>query len=90
MLASAWKIVSDSLNDLAIDGVTDKNIKNKLKSNSDIRERYLVIYDMVGDLVLMSQSRFAVLATTTRMFRCFLHSMPADSQVSPLFEIFQT
>lgn len=68
MLASAWKLVSDSLNELAIDGLTDKNIKSKLKTDPDMRARYLVIYDMVNDLVTMSQNRFSVLATTTRMF----------------------
>ncbi|KAF8904426.1 hypothetical protein CPB84DRAFT_1727744 [Gymnopilus junonius] len=65
MLASAWRLVSDSLNELAIDGLTDKNVKAKLKNDPDIRARYLVVYDMVNDLITMSQNRFSVLATTT-------------------------
>ncbi|KDR75158.1 hypothetical protein GALMADRAFT_249095 [Galerina marginata CBS 339.88] len=65
MLASAWKLVSNSLDALAIDGLTDKTVKSKLKNNSDMRDRYLVLYDMVNDLVSMSQDRFSVLATTT-------------------------
>jgi hypothetical protein len=69
MLASAWKIVSDSLDALAIDGVSDSNIKMKLKSDPHIRERYLVLYDMVNVLVKMSQDRFSVLATTTRAYK---------------------
>ena len=65
-LASAWKLVSDSLNDLVIDGLTDRNVKLKLKNDPDMRARYLVVYDMVNDLVTMAQNRFSVLATTTR------------------------
>lgn len=71
MLASAWKIVSDYLNALAVDGVSDRNIKIKLKNNPDIRERYLFLCDMVNVLVKMSQDRFSVLATTTRAFHSF-------------------
>lgn len=66
MLASAWKLVSESLNTLANQGVTDSNIKAKLKTDRSIRDHYLVIFDMVNVLVNMSQARFSVLATTTR------------------------
>ena len=68
MLASAWNIVSDTLNGFAIDSLTDKNIKAKLKDDKDMRERYLVLYDMVNILVNMCQVRFSVLATTARAF----------------------
>jgi hypothetical protein len=68
MLASAWNIVSDTLNGFAIDGLTDKNIKSKLRDDTDIRQRYLVLYDMVNNLVNMSQVKFSVLATTARTF----------------------
>ncbi|KIM45307.1 hypothetical protein M413DRAFT_441989 [Hebeloma cylindrosporum] len=84
MLASAWKIVSDSLNALAVDGVSDRNIKMKLKSNPDIRERYLVLYDTVNVLVKMSQDRVSVLATTTphfaRYFKISEFSDPGKSE----------
>lgn len=94
MLASAWKIVSDSLNALAVDGVLDRNVKMKLKNNPDIRERYLVLYDMVNVLVKMSQDRFSVLATTTRAFHSslffFLSSKcPLLPNYSTLREILQ-
>jgi len=91
MLASAWKIVSDSLNALAVDGVSDRNVKMKLKNNPDIRERYLVLYDMVNVLVKMSQDRFSVLATTTRAFHPSLLSSvcPLLPNYSTLCEIFQ-
>jgi hypothetical protein len=68
MLASAWKIVSDTLNEFAVEGLTDKNAKLQLKSNPDMRERYLILCDMVDVLVKMNQDRFAVLATTAREF----------------------
>ena len=75
MLASAWNIVSDTLNGFAIDGLTDKNIKSKLRDDTDIRQRYLVLYDMVSNLVNMSQVKFSVLATTARTFTVF-HKHP--------------
>ena len=68
MLASAWNIVSDTLNGFAIDGLTDKNIKTKLKDDHDLRKDYLVLYDMVNNLVNMCQVKFSVLATTARAF----------------------
>ena len=68
MLASAWNIVSVTLNGFAIDGLTDSNIKVKLKDDKDFRQRYLVLYDMVNILVNMCQDKFSVLATATRAF----------------------
>lgn len=68
MLASAWNIVSDTLNGFAIDGLTDSNIKKKLRDDTDIRRRYLVLYDMVNILVNMCQDKFSVLATAARAF----------------------
>lgn len=76
MLASAWKLVSESLNTLANEGVTDSNIKAKLKTDRSIRDHYLVIYDMVNVLVNMSQSRFSVLATTTRKLIWIIPNFP--------------
>lgn len=68
MLASAWNIVSVTLNGFAIDGLTDRNIKMKLRDDQDIRQRYLVLYDMVNILVNMCQDKFSVLATAARAF----------------------
>ena len=67
MLASAWKIVSETLNGFAVNGVRDENIKSKLKSDSTLRERYLLLGDMVKTLVELGQKRFSVLATTARI-----------------------
>lgn len=67
MLASAWKLVSQTLAQLAFDGVTDGSLKSQLKNNTSIRTRYMALYDFVNELVQMSQSKFSVLATTTRM-----------------------
>ena len=68
MLASAWSIVSDSLNGFAINGLNDSNIKSKLRDDTDIRRQYLVLYDMVNILVDMCQDKFSVLATAARAF----------------------
>jgi hypothetical protein len=68
MLASAWNIVSVTLNGFAIDGLADRNIKMKLRDDKDFRQRYLVQYDMVNILVNMCQDKFSVLATAARAF----------------------
>ncbi|KAI0793177.1 hypothetical protein C8Q75DRAFT_547778 [Abortiporus biennis] len=64
MLASAWKIIGETLQDLYDEGLDDDSIKEALKANVNIRARYLVLYDTVNVLVEASQAKFAVLATT--------------------------
>lgn len=59
-------MVQDTLNGLTIDGLSDRNIKVQLKNDKDMRDRFLVLYDMVNVLVEMSHAKFSVLATTTR------------------------
>jgi hypothetical protein len=66
LLASAWKIVSDTLHELAQEGLTDEKIKMQLRNNESLRARYLVLYDMATVLVNLSQAKFSLLATTTR------------------------
>lgn len=66
MLASAWKIVSDTLHDLEDEGLTDLNVNTQLKNNAALRSKYLFLYHFVTALVKMTQERFSVLATTTR------------------------
>lgn len=68
MLASGWRIVSETLNNLTMNGVRDENIKRKLEKNPILRDQYLVLCDMVNTLVELSQNRFSVLATTARRF----------------------
>jgi hypothetical protein len=72
MLASAWKIVSETLNNFTVNGVRDENIKSKLKSDPILREQYLLLCDMVNMLVEVSQNKFSVLATTARTSVSFL------------------
>ena len=71
MLASAWKLVSETLYDLAELGVTDGTIKSQIRNNGVNRARYLVLYDLVNILVSMGQARFSVLAMTTRKSQNF-------------------
>ncbi len=66
MLASAWKLASETLNKFATSGVTDVNIKTKLKVDAGLRNQYLALWDIVNTLVDLSQNRFSILATTTR------------------------
>ncbi|KAF7361625.1 hypothetical protein MVEN_00505800 [Mycena venus] len=65
MLASAWKIVADTLHDLEDEGLTDLNVKTMLKNNESLRSKYLSLYHFVNILVKLTQERFSVLATTT-------------------------
>lgn len=66
MVASAWKLISDTLKNLEVEGVTDANIKTKLKTDVELRQRFLVLYDMTKNLVKLFHTRVSVLATTCR------------------------
>ncbi|KAL1744793.1 hypothetical protein HDZ31DRAFT_63775 [Schizophyllum fasciatum] len=79
LLASAWKIAADTLALLAQEGLDDRSVKNQLKSNEKMRSRYLVLFDMVGHLVDMSQAKFAVLATKSPHYAHFFKEV-ADKE----------
>jgi hypothetical protein len=66
MLASAWKLVLDTLGELKEDGLGNRTAQADLRKHEDLRSRYLVLYDMVSTLVEIGQNKFSVLATTTR------------------------
>ena len=66
MVASAWKLISDTLKNLEAEGVTDANIKSKLKTDVELRQRFMVLYDMTKNLVKLFHTRVSVLATTCR------------------------
>lgn len=66
MLASAWKLVLDTLGQLKADGLADRTAQASLKKNENLKSRYLVLFDMVSKLVDIGQNKFSVLATTTR------------------------
>jgi len=85
LLASAWKLVSDTLHELAQQGLTDKTIKMQLRNNVNLRARYLVLYDLVTVLVNLSQVKFSLLATTTphysRYFKPTEGSDPEEREI---------
>ena len=62
MLASAWKIIRNRLEALDNSGLTDARIKTQLLERPDLREEYLILYDIVNTLVDALQHRFSVLA----------------------------
>ena len=62
MLASAWKIIRNRLEALDNSGLTDARIKAQLLERPDLREEYLILYDIVNTLVDALQHRFSVLA----------------------------
>ncbi|KAF6763057.1 hypothetical protein DFP72DRAFT_1030216 [Ephemerocybe angulata] len=78
MVASAWRIITDNLKRLSREGVTDSNIKSKLKTDDALRQRYLVLYDMVGKLVDIFHKRVSVLATTSPYYSKYFKARPAD------------
>ncbi|KAG6860761.1 hypothetical protein C0995_007793 [Termitomyces sp. Mi166 len=81
MLASAWKLVSQTLAQLALDGVTDTSIKSQLNNNASIRTRYMALYELVNELVEISQSKFSVLATTTPHYARYFKVAPDQADV---------
>lgn len=74
MVASAWKIIYDELKSIKAEGIDDANIKGRLKSDDNLRQRYLVLFDMVQNLVKVFNTRVSNLATTSRKlpFGCSL------------------
>lgn len=82
MVASAWKLVINTLRDLQNSGLNDATARTQLQSDVNLRSRYLVLCDIVGVLVDLGQAHFSILATTTRVsshslcrYLCFnLHS----------------
>ncbi|KAJ7072063.1 hypothetical protein C8F01DRAFT_1102364 [Mycena amicta] len=70
MLASAWKLVADTLQDMEDLGMNDDvDIKVQLLRDLDLRAKYLAVYHFLDHtLVKFLQERFSVLATTTPHF----------------------
>lgn len=66
MLGSAWKIVVDILYSLQEGGLSDESVVPTLKRDEGLRFRYLVLYHLVNTLVDLHQTKFSLLATTTR------------------------
>lgn len=66
MVASAWKIVLDSLRALEKFGLNDATAHIQLQKDQGLLSRYLVVCDLVSNLVDLGQKKFSVLATTTR------------------------
>lgn len=73
MLGSAWKIVVDTLYQLKDAGLTDESVVATLRKDDSLRSQYLVLYDLVNILVDLSQTKFSLLATTTRMAQISLY-----------------
>lgn len=83
MLASGWKLVAETLLELAEAGLLDYKIKNQLKTDPNIRLRYLNLYDMVKELVELNQTKVSVLATTTRKDVCAWRNLHSDPMLVP-------
>jgi hypothetical protein len=79
MVASAWKIVLDSLRALEKFGLSDATAHIQLQKDQGLLSRYLVVCDLVSNLVDLGQKKFSVLATTTRTAKscqvCTLHAL---------------
>ncbi|KAJ7647049.1 hypothetical protein FB45DRAFT_892185 [Roridomyces roridus] len=66
LLASAWRIVSDTLHDLEDENLPDAaEAQLHLKRDEALRNKFVFLYQFVSSLVKMTQERFSVLATTT-------------------------
>ncbi|KAK2464212.1 hypothetical protein APHAL10511_003669 [Amanita phalloides] len=85
MLAAGWRIVRDTLVDFARSGLSDDNVKIKLKNSLEFRQHFLALYDMSNILVSLSQEKAAVLATTTphyaRYFKKVNGAAPDEADV---------
>jgi hypothetical protein len=64
-IASAWKLVTHSLYELARRDVTDGKIKEQIKKDEATRNIFLILYDLVNMIVQINQDKFSLLATTS-------------------------
>ncbi|KAG7098800.1 hypothetical protein E1B28_000705 [Marasmius oreades] len=85
MIASAWKLVADSLCELEEDGLSNKQVVQQLSNNQELRSRYLALYDVIDTLVKLNQTKFAVLATTTRHYAPYFKETIADNGTKKVF-----
>ncbi|OAX37405.1 hypothetical protein K503DRAFT_850462 [Rhizopogon vinicolor AM-OR11-026] len=86
MVASAWKIVFDSLRALEKSGLNDATAHIQLQKDQGLLSRYLVVCDLVSNLVDLGQKKFSVLATTTphyaRYFKAVENTDPGESEIA--------
>ncbi|KAF9263366.1 hypothetical protein L218DRAFT_959393 [Marasmius fiardii PR-910] len=85
MIASAWKLVADSLCELEEAGLSNKQVVQQLSNNPELRPRYLALYDMIDTLVKLNQTKFAVLATTTPHYASYFKERVAENGVKEVF-----
>ncbi|KAG0698134.1 hypothetical protein DFH29DRAFT_991187 [Suillus ampliporus] len=86
MVASAWKIVLDSLRALEKSGLSDATAHIQLQKDQGLLSRYLIVCDLVSNLVDLGQKKFSVLATTTphyaRYFKAVENTDPGDPEMA--------
>ncbi|KAJ8696378.1 hypothetical protein PTI98_006252 [Pleurotus ostreatus] len=87
LLASAWRLILYSLIDLGEMGLADatsSGVKVLLKSDARIRERFLVLYDLVQVLVGITQKQFATIAAVTPPYvHYFKHKKEKEGSTDP-------
>ncbi|KZT10678.1 uncharacterized protein LAESUDRAFT_734491 [Laetiporus sulphureus 93-53] len=83
MMASAWRIIGDTLRDLAEAGVEDSLIKSQLKKDANLRDKYLVLYDIVNVVAQAGQAKFALLATTAPHYHQYFKRIEEDDLDEP-------
>lgn len=66
MLASAWKIIGNTLRDFVDAGLDGSATRPLLKTDSDLRSKFIVLYDIVNVVAQAGQAKFALLVTTAR------------------------
>ncbi|KAF5389386.1 hypothetical protein D9757_004247 [Collybiopsis confluens] len=71
LLASAWKIVVDTLYSLQQCDMTGDSVISILIKDEHLRSEYLGLYDLVCTLVDLSQRQFSLLATSTPHYACY-------------------
>ncbi|KAG1731502.1 uncharacterized protein EDB91DRAFT_1058741 [Suillus paluster] len=86
MVASAWKIVLDSLRALEKSGLDDATAHIQLQKDQGLLSRYLIVCDLVSNLVDLGQKKFSVLATTTphyaRYFKAVESTDPGEPEMA--------
>jgi hypothetical protein len=65
-LAGSWRIVRNLLVELQAMHLNDSDVRGQLRQHTRLRERYLVLFQVVTMLARMGQDRVAHIAAATR------------------------
>ncbi|KZT29034.1 hypothetical protein NEOLEDRAFT_1154103 [Neolentinus lepideus HHB14362 ss-1] len=81
--ASAWKLVRDTLHELDEEGLIDATARNQIRRDEHLRSLYLVLYDLVNELIQIYQSKFSVYIMVAPHYAKYFKPVPDSDPGDP-------